>query len=231
MSANFPTNREEAGLGTGALQQGDQFIYNSIAYTWVLSADGTSGAWSSKGINVNPNLYIAKNDNFNANAGVISGSYSGTPFSVSSAGNAAQLNNLDPSHYLDLSNATNELNKARLPTSIDANTTGSAASATNASKLDNQLPSHYLNASNIDAGTLNAARLPAQITVANQGTAASAASADKLTTPLTIDFYNAQGTLASQVVYDGSNDTGRGNYIRIDDTDEATVVLPFTAGT
>lgn len=232
MSANFPTNRNEAGLGSGALQQGDQFIYNSIAYTWVLSPDGTSGAWSSKGINVNPDLYIAKNEDFNVNAGVISGSYSGNPFSVSSAGNAAQLNNLDPSHYLDVSNATGELNKARLPASIDANTTGSAASATNASQLNNQLPSHYLNASNIDAGTLNASRLPSQINVANQGSAATAGTADKVANALTINYYGAglvPGTNppTTTITYDGEFSKS----INIVDTDEATVVLPFTAGT
>mgnify|MGYP003132947445 CR=1 FL=1 len=232
MSANFPTNRQEAGLGSGPLQEGDQFVYNSIAYTWVLSPDGNSGAWSSKGINVNPELYIAKNENFNANLGVISGSYSGTPFSVSSAGNAAKLANEDPGYYNNLANATGELDKARLPTSIDANTTGSAASATNASKLDNQLPDYYRNADNINAGELDKARLPTSIDANTSGNAATADTADKVANALTINYYGAgldpaTDSPTTTITYDGELSKS----INIVDTDEATVVLPFTAGT
>ena len=59
MAVDFPNDRPEAGLGSGPLQEGDSWRYNSIEYTWVLSPDGT-GMWSSKGINVNPDNYIAK---------------------------------------------------------------------------------------------------------------------------------------------------------------------------
>jgi hypothetical protein len=59
MSVNFPTDRTEAGLGSGPLQQGDSWRFGSIEYTWVIAPDGT-GIWSSKGINVNPDAYIHK---------------------------------------------------------------------------------------------------------------------------------------------------------------------------
>ena len=68
---NFPSNRPEANLGPGELQEGDSWRFNSIEYTWVLSPDGT-GMWSSKGINVNPELYISKVDEF---SGDVTGTY------------------------------------------------------------------------------------------------------------------------------------------------------------
>ena len=89
MSVNFPTDRPEAGLGSGPLQQGDSWRFGSIEYTWVITPDGT-GIWSSKGINVNPEIYIAKADLFEANGGVISGAYNGgaNEFAVSNAATA-----------------------------------------------------------------------------------------------------------------------------------------------
>ena len=77
MSVNFPTDRPGAGLGSGPLQQGDNWRFGSIIYTCVITDNGT-GIWSSKGINVNPDLFIAKDDLFNANGGVISGAYNGS---------------------------------------------------------------------------------------------------------------------------------------------------------
>ena len=47
MSANFPQNREEAGLGSGPLQVGDEWQYKTVEYTWQLSPNGT-GFWTSK---------------------------------------------------------------------------------------------------------------------------------------------------------------------------------------
>ena len=72
MSVNFPSNRGDIGLPAGPLQPGDTFRYNSIEYTWVLSGDGSTGLWSAKGINVDPNNYIAKTDTFD---GDVSGTY------------------------------------------------------------------------------------------------------------------------------------------------------------
>ena len=75
---NFPTNRPEAGLGSGPLQQGDSWQYGSIEYTWVITPDGT-GIWSSKGINVNPNVYIHKTESqsdFSINSNDLEGTWS-----------------------------------------------------------------------------------------------------------------------------------------------------------
>ena len=47
MAINFPSNRDEAGLGTGPLQEGDEWSYNSIDYTYILSPDSTP-MWSAK---------------------------------------------------------------------------------------------------------------------------------------------------------------------------------------
>ena len=108
MSANFPTDRPEAGLGSGPLQQGDSWRFGSIEYTWVITPDGT-GIWSSKGINVNPDIYIAKADLFDDNGGVISGSYNGVPnkFAVSYAANAGDASTLGSQNSSYYGNADN----------------------------------------------------------------------------------------------------------------------------
>lgn len=229
MAVNFPANREEAGLGYGPLQQGDPFVFNSIEYTWVLSEDGATGMWSSKGININPDRYISKEELFENNGGAISGAYSGSPFEVSIADLADDLSDTADAFYRNASNINDgTLSDARLPDSISSNITGNAASATNASKLANKNPSHYTNASNIDTGTLNKARLPSTI---DSNTTGSAAEADKVANTLNINFYAAgqiPGTdqPTKSVTYDGSV----GKIIDIVDTDEASVVLGLDAG-
>ena len=47
MSANFPTTREEAGLGSGPLQIGDKWKYKTIEYTWTNTPNGTN-IWTSQ---------------------------------------------------------------------------------------------------------------------------------------------------------------------------------------
>lgn len=47
MAINFPSNRDEAGLGTGPLEEGDEWSYNNIDYTYTFSPDST-GLWSAK---------------------------------------------------------------------------------------------------------------------------------------------------------------------------------------
>ena len=71
MAINFPKNREEAGLGSGPLQNGDSWLNNSVTYTWVVSAND-QGAWSSRGINVDPESFIDKSDQF---GGQVTGTY------------------------------------------------------------------------------------------------------------------------------------------------------------
>ena len=134
MSVNFPTDRPGAGLGSGPLQQGDSWRFGSIEYTWVITPDGT-GIWSSKGINVNPNNYIAKADLFQANGGVISGSYNGgaNEFAVSNAASSDdsdKLDGQDSDYYRNADNINSgTINSDRLPENITSNTSGKAATA------------------------------------------------------------------------------------------------------
>ena len=184
MAVDFPNNRPEAGLGTGPLQEGDSWRFNSIEYTWVLSPDGT-GMWSSKGINVNPDNYIAKTDKFEDAGGDIEGYYSKPGgFNVLNAETANEADNadkLDGQHGSYYQNASNlnagTISDARLPDNISSNISGTAA---NADKLDNEEGSYYRNASNINAGTLNDARLPDTISSNITGNAATASNADNL---------------------------------------------------
>lgn len=68
MAINFPSNREEIGLGSGPLQPGDIWINNKVQYMWIVSPDGT-GAWSARGVNINPLNYINKNETFSGEVG------------------------------------------------------------------------------------------------------------------------------------------------------------------
>ena len=135
MAVNFPVNRNEAGLGFGPLQRGDSWRYGSIEYTWVITPDGT-GIWSAKGINVNPDNYIAKDDEF---AGDVTGTYYDT-FDVNysdEAGNSDKLDNQDGSYYLAAGNLTGTVPDARLPDTISSDITGNAATADLADKATN----------------------------------------------------------------------------------------------
>ena len=90
MAINFPKDRPEAGLGSGPLQNGDVWTNKSIDYTWVVTPSGV-GAWSSRGINVDPNSFLTRSDQF---GGDVSGTYDNlTVNSAANADTADQLNN------------------------------------------------------------------------------------------------------------------------------------------
>jgi len=180
VAINFPTTKEEAGLpGSGALEIGDQWRYNTILYVFNESPDGTSN-WSSKGINVNPDLYIAKTDEFTGNidktynqglevtyadtAGNATTADSATSAdNATTADNADKLDGREGSFYRNASNLnTGKIPDGRLPDSITSNISGNAATATNASnadKLDGQEGADYHDAAQL-TGQISDARLP-----------------------------------------------------------------------
>jgi len=151
MAVNFPTNRQEAGLSPGgALIQGDIWRYHSIEYTWVVAPDGT-GYWSSKGININPDLYIAKSEVFEANGGTISGNYAGTsPFAVGHATSSDSATALETARTIGgvSFDGTSNINLPGVNSPGNQNTTGNAATATSADKVDHSLTLTFVDVNN-----------------------------------------------------------------------------------
>jgi len=149
MSVNFPTNRQEAGLSPGgALIQGDIWRYHSIEYTWVVAPDGT-GYWSSKGININPDLYIAKSEVFEANGGTISGNYAGTsPFAVGHATSSDSATALETARTIGgvSFDGTSNINLPGVNSPGTQDTSGTAATATSADKVDHSLTLTFVDA-------------------------------------------------------------------------------------
>ncbi len=151
MSVNFPTNRQEAGLSPGgALIQGDIWRYHSIEYTWVVAPDST-GYWSSKGININPDLYIAKTEVFEANGGTISGNYAGTsPFAVGHATSSDSATALETARTIGgvSFDGTSNINLPGVNSAGNQNTTGNAATATSADRVDHSLTLTFVDVNN-----------------------------------------------------------------------------------
>ena len=207
MSVNFPTDRPGAGLGSGPLQQGDVWKYNSITYTWVETPSGT-GMWSSKGINFNPNLFIEKADSFEDNGGVISGSYSGTNFAVSYSATAGNATTADSATTAD--------------TATRATSAASADSATTAASATTATTANFATTAG-SATTADSATTASSATTA--GSATTASEADKVAHKLTLTFQPAVGP-ATTIDYDGSS----AKSLTFTDTDIATDVINISGG-
>lgn len=75
MAINFPSNREEANLGTGPLEAGDEWSYNNIDYTYTF-APNNEPFWTAKlstgtvDVKAGDGIYIGADDSVNVDTTV-----------------------------------------------------------------------------------------------------------------------------------------------------------------